>query len=123
MYTHIYLCVLFLHWVVPEAVLDLDASITHEDIIITWMVGPFQYTCMYAMVIPWTILSQPPPPSSRPPVTGYKISHNNTGNDTVSTISDTEYVVIFTGPGVYLFTVQAYNVLGDGNESNILVTG
>ena len=53
----------------------------------------------------------------------YIISHNNTGSEVVTTTNDTEYTIRFMAPGVYLFTVQAYNVLGDGKESSIVVTG
>ena len=67
---------------------------------------------------------QPPPPSSRPPVTEYEIRHNTTGNNlTVTMTEDTEYIVEYTIPGVYLFIVLARNVLGDGNGTSILLTG
>ena len=69
------------------------------------------------------LFSQPPPPSSRPPVIGYKIFHNYTGNSMETMTSDTQHIVEFTVPGVYLFTVMAYNVLGDGKQSTIVVTG
>ena len=69
------------------------------------------------------LFSQAPPSSSRPPVIEYNIFHNNTGNLMETMTSDNHYVVKFTAPGVYLFIVLTYNVLGDGNESTILVTG
>ena len=71
------------------------------------------------------LFSQPPPPSSRPPVIEYKIFHDITqsGKLTMTLISDPRYDVQYTSPGVYQFTVLAYNVLGDGNESTIFVTG
>ena len=37
--------------------------------------------------------------------------------------SDPRYDVEYPAPVVYQFTVLAYNVLGDGNESTIFVTG
>ena len=69
------------------------------------------------------LFSQPPPSSSRPPVIEYKIFHNNTGNLILAMTSDPRFDVEYTSPGVYQFTVLAYNVLGDGNESTIFVTG
>ena len=69
------------------------------------------------------VLSQSPPPSSRPPVIEHKIFHNDTGSIVETTTNDTKYIVEYMAPGVYLFTVLAYNVLGDGKESSIAVTG
>ena len=69
------------------------------------------------------LFSQPTPPSSTPPVIEYKILHSNTGNFIETTTNDNEYIVEFTTPGVYLFTVLAYNVLGDGEQSTIFITG
>ena len=69
------------------------------------------------------LFSQPPPPSSRPPVIEYKILQNNTGNLAMTMTSDTQYIVEVVVPGVYLFTVLAYNILGDGKQSTIIVTG
>ena len=57
--------------------------------------------------------SQPPPPSSRPPVIEYKIFRNNTGKLIPVMTSDPRYDIEYTTPGVYQFTVLAYNVLGD----------
>ena len=68
-------------------------------------------------------VSQPPPPSSRPPLTEYKILHNTTGNNLTVMTEDTKYIIEYTTPGVYLFIVLAYNVLGDGNRTSIVVTG
>ena len=69
--------------------------------------------------------SQPPPPSSRPPVTGYKISHNTTGSVMVDKTSDTNFTFGSLEPGVYLFSVWAVNLLGDGKEKHTVfaVTG
>ena len=69
------------------------------------------------------LFSQPLPPSSRPPVIEYKILHNSTGILTLALTNDTGYIVEYTSPGVYQFTVLAYNILGDGNGSTIFVTG
>ena len=62
--------------------------------------------------------SQPPPSSSRPPVTGYRISHNITGNNTVNQTSKTDFMFEGVVPGVYFFSVVAVNVLGEGSESS-----
>ena len=67
--------------------------------------------------------SQPPPPSSRPPVTGYKIFHNVTGVMTVNSTNDTKFTIDHKGPGTYSLSVLAVNTLGDGEESTILTTG
>ena len=77
-------------------------------------------TCVYSYEL---VFTQPPPPSSRPPVAGYKVSQNITGNVAVTSTSDTEHIVVLNGPGVYLFKVQAFSVLGDGSERHVLVTG
>ena len=69
------------------------------------------------------VAPQLPPSSSRPPITGYKVFHNGTESVTEKGTNDTEANVGFMAPGVYLFTVLAYNVLGDGKESNVAVTG
>ena len=37
--------------------------------------------------------------------------------------SDSQYIVQFMGPGVYLFTVQAYDVLEGVKGSSIVETG
>ena len=46
-----------------------------------------------------------PPPSSIPPVAGYKISHNTTGSVLVNQTNYITFVVESGAPGVYLFTV------------------
>ena len=69
------------------------------------------------------LFSQPPPPSSRPPVIEYKILHNIAGNSIETTTIDTGYTFEYGSPGVYQFTVLAYNVLGDGKQSTIFATG
>ena len=47
---------------------------------------------------------------------GYKIRYN--ANDTVmeSSSNDTEFELVGLPAGVYLFTVLAFNILGDGKE-------
>ena len=67
--------------------------------------------------------SQPPPPSSRPPVTGYKISINATGIMLVNYTNVTNFTIKHVGPGTYLFSVLAVNSLGEGETSNIFATG
>ena len=72
------------------------------------------------------VISQPPPPSSRLPVTGYKIVHNITEsvivNQTTDTCTCNTFRVDSLEPGVYLFTVLAVNALGDGAETSTLLT-
>ena len=67
--------------------------------------------------------SQPPPPSSRPPVTGYKIFHNITGSAVVIQTSDRTFIIEGVLPGVYFFTVLAVNTLGNGKEETIFIVG
>ena len=71
-------------------------------------------TCM------WVLFSQPPPPSSRPPVLGYKISDNTTGHGLVNQTSDTVFFLCGLDPGVYFFFVWAFNVLGDGVKESVV---
>ena len=68
-------------------------------------------------------ISQPPLPSTRPPVLGYKVSYNITGSVMVNLTSDNNFTIGGVTPGVYLFTVLAFNILGDGSESSITVVG
>ena len=62
---------------------------------------------------------QPPPPTSRPPVEGYWIAHNTTGQVTMNQTRDSEFFVGNLPPGIYFFTLWAINLLGDGEASNI----
>ena len=64
--------------------------------------------------------SQPPLPSSRPPVTGYKISNNITGTVLVNQTHDTTFVAEGV-PGTYLLTVLAVNLLGDGEKESTFI--
>ena len=66
---------------------------------------------------------QPPSPSSRPPVTGYKISHNITGSVTVNQTNDTNFTAVGVAPGVYFFAVLAVNTFGNGKENTTFITG
>ena len=52
-------------------------------------------------------------------MTGYKVSHNATGSVLLSQTSYTTFVVESAVPGVYHFTVFAFNVLGNGKEANV----
>ena len=52
----------------------------------------------------------------------YKISHNTTGSILVNQTNYTTFVIESVAPGVYLFTVLIVNVLGDGEEENIVIT-
>ena len=67
--------------------------------------------------------SQPPPPSSRPPVTGYRISHNITGGVTVNQTTHTEFFYNNIYTGIYEFAVLAVNSLGDGKEESTIISG
>ena len=69
------------------------------------------------------VLSQPPPPSSRPPVIGYKVSHDTTGRVMEEHTNDTNFTVEGVTPGVYFFAVLAVNSLGKGEENNHSFTG
>ena len=69
------------------------------------------------------ILSQPLPPSSRPPVTGYKISHDTTGSVMVEQTNDTNFTVEGVTPGVYSFAVLAVNSCRKGKENIGSITG
>ena len=60
------------------------------------------------------LFSQPPPPSSRPPVTGYKVSHNITGVFTEEHTSDTTLSFESLSYGYYFFFLWAVNTLGEG---------
>ena len=42
---------------------------------------------------------------------------------TLTMTDDTEYTVEYDTAGVFVFTVLAYSVLGDGYETSIIVTG
>ena len=55
-------------------------------------------------------------------MTGYKILHNTTGSVVVNQTTDTNFTVENFEPGVYLFTVLAINILGNGVENPIVVT-
>ena len=66
---------------------------------------------------------QPPPSSSRPPVTGYKITHNTTGSVLVNQTSYALFPFVGVAPGVYLVSVQAVNALGDEKAETLTVFG
>ena len=66
--------------------------------------------------------SQPPPPSSRPPVTGYKITHNTTGGILANLTNGTEFTIGDIAAGIYLVTVQAVNILGDGVAETVTIS-
>ena len=62
---------------------------------------------------------QPPPPTSRPPVKEYWIAHNTTGEVTLNQTTNSEFFFGNLPPGIYIFTLCAINLLGDGKASNI----
>ena len=66
---------------------------------------------------------QPPPPSSRPPVIGYKISHNTSGSVLTNQTNETMFSIEGMYPRVYLFDICAFNILGDGIISSIFGIG
>ena len=51
------------------------------------------------------------------------MSYNITGSVMVNLTIDNNVTVEGVTPGVYLFSVLAYNILGDGSESSITVLG
>ena len=67
--------------------------------------------------------SQPPTPSSRPPVTGYRIFHNTTGNVMVNNTNDTKFTVEGVAPGVYIFAIVPVNAFGEGKEAIFSIIG
>ena len=75
------------------------------------------------MTIYVLLLSQDPPPSSRPPVTGYNISHNITGSVKFSWTNETVFVLDDVAPGSYLIAIVAVNALGEGEQNNCSITG
>ena len=62
---------------------------------------------------------QPPPPSTSPPVIGYTVSYNTTGNVQTNETTDTDFVVENAFPNLIIFSVAAINVLGTGRGSDI----
>ena len=67
---------------------------------------------MYVFVQPLSL-------TSRPPVKEYGIAHNTTGQVTLNQTRESEFFVGNLPPGIYLFTLWAINLLGDGETSNI----
>ena len=53
----------------------------------------------------------------------YKISYNATGGVLETKTSETAFALDGVAPGVYIFTVLAINIIGDGEKDNITVTG
>ena len=106
--------------IAPKMVTLLEASPSCDMhvVAIKWMVGFHAWLeCIFHPYMSF-IVSQPPPPSSRPPVTGYKISHNITGSAvTLNQTNDTNFTAEGVAPGVYFFAVLAVNTFGDGNTS------
>ena len=70
------------------------------------------------LVIVYAKNLQPPPQSSRPPVTGYSISHNTTGSMHVNKTKIKAFTVEDVYQGVYCFSIWASNVVGDGEVTS-----
>ena len=56
-------------------------------------------------------------------MTGYKVTHNTTRSVLVNWTSNTTFTVESVGTGIYLFTVLAINVVGDGAEESVTGKG
>ena len=101
-------------------VTSFNSSISNNAITLIWMVG--YSTCVNVISLVFNkdplYTSQPPHPSTRPPVTGYKIYHNTTGSAMLNFTCETQFIIEGVMPGVYFFTVLAVNVLGDGKEKS-----
>ena len=114
----------FIHYTytAPEKVTMLNVSFSSATCImtITWMVRSHNLSCVISHE---PAFLQPPPPSSRPPVTGYKMLQNTTGNVMFSHTNDTEFIYYEVDPGIYSFTVQAINIFGDGRETSVIISG
>ena len=54
---------------------------------------------------------------------GYEISYNTTGSALVTKTNKTAFAFEGVAPGVYVFTVLAINIIGDGEKESITVTG
>ena len=65
--------------------------------------------------------SQPPSPSSRPPVTGYIVLHNITGSIQANLTNETEFTLEGIAKGIYIVTVQAVNILGVGVAETVII--
>ena len=63
---------------------------------------------------------QPPPSSTRPHVLGYTVSHNASGIVEMYGTNDTKFVLESTSSCPFVFIVAAINVLGAGEESDII---
>ena len=106
--------------------LELKVTVTSGVLTFAWMVRKILIVLLKPLIVIIMSLyntSQPPPTSSRPAVTGYKISHNVTGVITVNSTNETKFTIDHKDPGTYSFSVLAVNTLGDGEESTILTTG
>ena len=116
-YTALHECVC-VSLAVPEQVMNLSSHWIREFIIITWMVRTCgQGFLKFLNTRDKSFFSQPPPPSTRPPVTGYKILHSTTGSVMITQTTDTKFIFESLNPGVYFFSVLATNILGDGMET------
>ena len=75
---------------------------------------------MFDVILDTYERSQDPPPSLRPPVITFQISHNITDDATAIQTNDTFFTVENLDPGAYLFSVWAVNVLGDGEKADVI---
>ena len=56
----------------------------------------------------------------RPHVTGYNVSHSASGMVQMYETTDTNFFMESESPNLFVFTIAAFNVLGTGEESDII---
>ena len=109
--------------IAQERVTVLEASVQESNIILTWMVSLAYHTVCFVMfhvVLHAYECSQAPPPSLRPPVVTFWISHNITDGAMAIQTMDPFFTFENLDPGTYLFSVWAVNVLGDGEKAEVI---
>ena len=78
---------------------------------------------LYDHLCATSLLSQNSTPSSRPPVTGYNISHNITGSVRFNWTNEAFFVLDDVAQGDYFFAIIAVNALGEGEQNNCSIRG
>ena len=63
---------------------------------------------------------QSPLSSTRPHVIGYNVSHNASGTVQMYETTETNFLVLSSSPSLFIFTVAAFNVLGTGEENDLI---